>query len=169
MKSKLLLGFVAAGSLFLLTNCKTTQVAKFSSVENVMKLELNSTLPEVVSTLGTQPYNIYSKQVDGYTIYVYKYKLVERKVSPEIVNSRGGETTGTEVYNGKEHNLFLFFKDGKLVSMVTSDGRKDSPALIMLENTMYTITRDKSEYIIVPTSTSEATSEPSLPFGGKRK
>lgn len=154
-------------SVFL--GCKTIQVAKYSSVENVLDLRINNSLEEVISKLGTKPYNVYSSQKEGYTIYVYKYKVVERKVSPKLVNSRGGETTGTEVYNGKEHTLFLMFKEGRLESYVTTDGRKDSNPLIMLNNTLYTISSDKSKYVIIPVTTEEPSSGPSLPFGKKNK
>lgn len=161
---------VAATTAALLTGCKTVQTAKFASVETVMDLKVNSTLPEVISLLGSKPYNVYSNQVDGYTIYAYKYKLVERKVNPKLVNSRGGEVTGTEVYSGKEHDLYLFFKDGKLESYITNDGRKDSPSLIMLNNTLYAVTRERDKFIITPTSTSgEQSSLPSLPLLGKKK
>ena len=152
----------------LLSSCKTVQVAKFASVENVMELKINSTLDEVISKLGSKPYNIYSNQKEGYTIYTYKYKVVERKVNPKLIKSKGGETTGTEVYNGKEHNLFLLFKDGKLESFVTTDGRKDSNALIMLNNTLYTISSNKGEYVIIPQTIQEEKS-PSSPFGGGKK
>ncbi len=161
-------GAILIASVFL-SSCKTIQVAKFASVESVMELKINSSLEEVIAKLGSKPYNIYSNQKEGYTIYTYKYKVVERKVNPKLVNSKGGETTGTEVYNGKEHTLFLLFKEGKLESFVTTDGRKDSNPLIMLNNTLYTISMDKGKYTIVPTSTEESNSAPSLPFGKKKK
>lgn len=167
-KVKTIFGAVLFASI-ILSSCETVQVAKFASVENVMELKIDNSLEEVISTLGSKPYNIYANQKEGYTIYTYKYKLVERKVSPKLVNSRGGETTGTEVYNGKEHTLFLLFKDRKLESFVTTDGRNDSNPLIMFNNTLYTISKEKGEYIIVPTTTKEE-SKPSLPFGvGKKK
>ncbi len=149
------------------TSCKIVQVPKFTSVENLYQLKLNSSLDEVISLLGSKPYNILSTQIDGYTIFTYKYKFVERKVNPKIINSRGGETTGTEVYNGKEQTVFMFFKSNKLESFVTSDGRKDSPALIMLNNTLYTITKDKDKYVILPTS-SEEPKESVNPFKKKK-
>jgi len=153
----------------MLTSCKITQVAKFASVENVMELKINSSLEEVISKLGSKPYNVYANQKDGYTIYTYKYKLVEREVNPKLVNTRGGETTGTEVYNGKEQTLFLLFKENKLESYVTTDGRRDSNPLITLNNTLYTISSDKGKYIIVPSSTEEQSSIPSIPFAKKKK
>ncbi len=155
-------------SALLITSCKTVQVAKFTSVENLYQLKLNSSIEEVISLLGSKPYNILSNQVDGYTIYTYKYKFVERKVNPNLINSRGGETTGTEVYNGKEQTVFMFFKTNKLESFVTTEGRKDSPALVMLNNTLYSITNDKDKFIIVPT-TIEESKESTNPFKKKNK
>ncbi len=148
-------GAIMISALFF-TSCTTTvQVAKFTSVENLYQLKLNSSLEEVISLLGSKPYNILSNQIDGYTIFTYKYKLVERNVNPEEIDSKGGETTGTEVYNGKEQTVFLFFKANKLESFVTTNGKKNSPALIMLNNTLYTITKNKDKYIIVPTTSEE--------------
>lgn len=155
-------------SALFLVSCKTVQVAKFTSVENLYQLKLNSSLEEVISLLGSKPYNILSNQIDGYTIFTYKYKFIERKVNPKLINSRGGETIGTEVYSGKEQTLFVFFKANKLESFVTTDGRKDSPTLIMLNNTLYTITKEKEKFIIVPT-TDESPKETINPFGKNKK
>jgi len=153
---------------FILTSCKTVQVAKFTSVENLYQLKLNSSLESVIALLGSKPYNILSNQVDGYVIYTYKYKFVERKINPKLINERGGETNGTEVYNRKEQTVFLFFKSDKLEAFVTTDGRKDSPALIMLNNTLYVITKDKDKYTVIPT-TMEEQKESASPFKKKKK
>jgi hypothetical protein len=154
-----------------LSSCKTVQAPKFASVENVIQLKQNQSLSEVITALGSKPYDVLSAQFDGYTIYSYKYKLVERTESPEKLNKLGGENSGQVVYNGKEKTLFLFFKNDKLESYITTDGRKDSPALIMLNNTIYTITRDKEKYSIIPTSGEGAkeSSMPSIGNIGKKK
>jgi hypothetical protein len=166
-KAMTILGAMMISALFF-TSCATVQHAKFTSVENLFQLKLNSSLEEVISLLGSKPYNILSNQIDGYTIYTYKYKIIERTVNPNLVNSRGGETTGTEVYNGKEQTVFMFFKANKLEAFVTTDGRKDSPALIMLNNTLYTLTKDKEKYIIVPTTMEEPKDNINI-FGKKKK
>ena len=70
----------------ILPSCKTVQVPKFTSIDNVLTLTINSTIQDVENKLGCKPYNIYSNQKDGYTIYVYKYKVLERNVNPKIVN-----------------------------------------------------------------------------------
>ena len=155
---------------FVFTSCntvKTVQVPKYTSVENLYQLKLNSTLESVIASLGSKPYNILSNQIDGYTIYTYKYKFVERTIDPKLINQRGGEITGTEVYNGKEQTVFLFFKSDKLEAFVTTDGRKDSSALIMLNNTLYVVTKDKDKYILLPTTTKD-TKETLNPFIKKK-
>ena len=154
-KTITIFGAIMISALFF-TSCKTVQVAKFTSVENLYQLKLNSSLDEVISLLGSKPYNILSNQIDGYKLVTYKYKFVERKVNPKLINSIGGETTGTEVYSGKEQTVFMFFKANKLDSFVTTDGRKDSPALIMLNNSLYAITKDKDKYIVVPTTVEDS-------------
>jgi hypothetical protein len=137
------LGAIMIIVALLFTSCQTVQVAKFASVENLYQIKLNSSLEEVVSLLGSKPYNILSNQVDGYTIFTYRYKLVERMANPNYINSKGFESSGNEVYNGKEHTLYLFFKANKLESFITTEGRRDSPAMILLNNTLYKITVDK--------------------------
>ena len=158
LKSALLIGI----TIVTLTSCKTTiQVAKFTSVEKLYDLKLNWKLGDVISYLGSKPYNILSNQIDGYTIYTYKYKLIERIVNSDIINKHGGETEGNEVYNAKEQTVYLFFKQDKLEAFVTSDGRKNSAAMIMLNNTLYTISKDHEKYIIVPTTFEEPKSDDS--------
>jgi hypothetical protein len=155
-------------SAFVITSCKTIQVGKFTSVENVINLKQNATFEEVEKTLGSKPYNVLSSQIEGYTIYNYKYKLIERKINPSLVNKIGNEVAGKEVYNGKEQTLFLFFKGGKLESFLTTDGRKDSPKLVMLNNTIYSMTKDRDKYILIPTSTEESSSGTS-PLSRRKK
>ena len=146
-KTKLILltTFFAA---LLVTSCKVVQVPKFTTSDNLLKIELNSSLEDVVQTLGCNPYNMLSSQVDGYTIYQYKYKMVERKVSPKMINQRGGEIIGTDVYNPRQQDLLLFFKEGKLETFITTEGKNNSRADIKLANTIYVITRDRDSYTL---------------------
>lgn len=155
-------------SAILFHSCKTIQVPRFVSVEDLYQLKLNSSLEQVIVQLGSKPYNILSSQVDGFSIYTYKYKLVERKVNPDMVNSKGGETTGTEAYNNKEHTAFLIFKDNKLISLITTEGRKESMPLELLNNSLYVVAKEKDKYIIVP-NTIEEEKESFSPFVKKKK
>lgn len=153
MKKNML--FIAAAAVAILfASCNTTgQFAKFTSNDRLYQIQTGNSYETVVSTLGCEPYNLLSKQADGYDIYVYKYKIVERKFSAKIINERGSESAGQEVYRGKEETAFLIFKDNKLESVVTGEGRKDATNLVMLNNTLYEISKNaKGEYIVVPTT-----------------
>ena len=69
-------------SVSLISSCVSyNRAAKFTSIENIIELKLNSTLQEVNEALGIEPYNILSSEINGYTIYEYRYKLVERDSS----------------------------------------------------------------------------------------
>ena len=69
-------------SVSLISSCVSyNRAAKFISIENIIELKLNSTLQEVNEALGIEPYNILSSEINGYTIYEYRYKLVERESS----------------------------------------------------------------------------------------
>ena len=152
---KSMLFLAAAVVAILFASCNTTaQFAKFTSSDRLYQVQTGNSYETVVSTLGCEPYNLLSKQADGYDIYVYKYKIVERKFSAKLINERGSESAGQEVYKGKEETAFLIFKDNKLESIVTGEGRKDAPNLVMLNNTLYEISKNaKGEYIILPTTT----------------
>ncbi|HPE87043.1 MAG: hypothetical protein PHU97_04450 [Bacteroidales bacterium] len=157
-------GFFALGiALFSLTliSCSPTSTittAKFTSIDRIFNLKLNTSLNEVVTVLETEPYNVLSSQIDGYTIYSYKYKLIEREIDPKFITKRGNESTGEEVYNADEHDLFLFFKDGLLQSYITTEGRQDSPVLINLNSNIYALTLAKGEYKFIEFNTPEKSS-----------
>ena len=161
MKKNIFLSCAVVLAAIIFSSCNTaSQFAKFTSSDRLYQVKIGNTYETVVSTLGCEPYNLLSKQADGYEIYTYKYKIVERYYDPKYINERGSENGGDEVYKGKEETAYLIFKDNKLESMVTSEGRKNSPNLVMLHNTLYEISKNaKGEYIIVPTTTESAKEE----------
>lgn len=149
--------------------CKTAQYAKYTSTDRLYQLPLGSSYETTVQTLGCEPYDLLSVQQDGYSIYTYKYKVVERRIDPNVVNERGSETAGEEVYRGKEEEAFLFFENNKLVSILTAKGIDRSNALVMFNNTLYKISKNASgDYIILPTSLETTREAPVLQIG-KRK
>lgn len=154
MKKHLLIVCAVALSLLALSGCNTQgQFAKFTSSDRLYQVQIGNSYETVVSTLGCEPYNLLCKQRDGYDIYVYKYKIVERMFSANIINDRGSEAAGSEVYKDKLENAILIFKDNKLESIITGEGRKDGSQIVMIHNSIYEISKNaKGEYIIVPTS-----------------
>jgi len=126
----------------------TVQVSKFTSIENLLQVKLKCSYEDLVFALGSKPYNVLSSQVDGYTVYVYRYKVLERKVDPGLINQKGGETTGSEVYNANVRLIYFFFKNSILEGFITDEGLKDGPNVLMLNN--YLLAIDKND--IIPTT-----------------
>ena len=168
---KTMLFLAAAVAAIMFSSCNTEQqFAKFTSSDRLYQVQPGNSYETVVSTLGCEPYNLLSKQADGYDIYVYKYKIVERKFSAKMINERGSESAGTEVYRGKEETAFVIFKNNRLESIVTGEGRKNAPQVVMLNNTLFEISKNsKGEYIIVPTTTQAPKEEGGLLNMGKKK
>lgn len=169
MKKSIFLVCVAVALLF--SSCasfqSTVKAPKFTSVDRLYQIKPGNSYDMVTQTLGCDPYNLLSNQQDGYAIYLYKYKKVEREIDSKqakVLDQRGGETAGMEIYNPKLEDAILIFKDNKLESIITVQGRKDSPSIVMLNNTLFQITKENGKYIIVPTEMKPAEEE--KPAGG---
>lgn len=148
MKKKIL--FLCAFALGALMFNGCSLFPKYTSSERLYQIQPGNTYESVVATLGCDPYNLLSKQLDGRDIYVYKYKIVERKFSPKRINWRGigAETRGRERYNPSWEDAFLIFKEDKLESVVTTVGRRGSITLIRINNTLYEVSNKRGEYTI---------------------
>lgn len=117
-------------SLFALQSCKVAQLAPFTTVEAITKVKIGDNLQSVIATLGVNPYNFYSSVENGYTIYSWEFKKLERNINPEVAMQKGGEVSGDPRYNSKAQSLYcIFSKDYKLLAMYSSDGRKETESL----------------------------------------
>jgi len=146
-------------ALLLLNSCDTLMLTpkkstttmvncgKYTSVENLIQLKINSSLEDVEAALGSKPYNILSNQANGYMVCMYLYKIIDREVDSSLVCKKGGETVGTEVYNQNIQTAYLFFKNNTLEALVTTEGRKNSP---LTNNSNYSLT--KENVVIIPTT-----------------
>ena len=133
------------------TNQNYKQYAKFTSSDRLCQIRPGDTYETVVTTLGSEPYNVLSKQADGFDIYVYKYKIVERRCHPESINQRGAESQGVEVYSGREEKVYLIFENNKLKSMITDEGMRSGNSLLIINNTLYALTKNTDgEYVLKP-------------------
>lgn len=153
MVKKSLLSLVVLAAIFTMVSCHSStpmvQTPKFTSVERLCEVKMGSTFDATVSTLGSMPYDVLSRQADGYSIYVYKYKRTEREVNPDVLKMKGNEASGTEVYNEEMSEVVLFFKDDKLEMILTDAGKISSPRLILLNNTLYVFSKNADgQYIL---------------------
>ena len=136
--------------IILLSACSTTRVPKYTTLKDISELELGISVSEAKSDLGLQPYNVLFDQKYGYKILQYKYKLNERKIRTKLVNIPGHEQEGTERYNWREQNLFLFFKSNKLEMFITSEGRSQGADLELINNTLLELATNKEKHFEIP-------------------
>ena len=143
---------ICIGLVVLLQSCATkSRLPFYTTVDKVCKLQLGSSISDVNTLLGVSPHNVLSGQVDGYTIFVYKYKISMRYVNPIKANLPGEEKTGVEVYDPGEYSAYLFFKENKLSSFLTTEGKEDGGLLVMLDNSLFTFSNERGKYVLTPT------------------
>ncbi len=152
MKSKILFFCTA---VILLSACKTSRVPKYTTVKDICELEIGISVAEAKSDLGLQPYNVLFDQKYGYKVFVYKYKLNERKLRSSWINRPGHEQEGKERYNPREQTLYLYFKSGKLEFFMTTDGRKQGAELEIINNTILEMGTNKEKHFEVPSINGE--------------
>jgi hypothetical protein len=129
----------------------------FTSVDKITLLEPGQNLNEVNGKLNVEPYDI----VSGGDIFLcyYNYRLLERKIP--IANSNKNrsindvdslnlsselsQTTGIKFYT-EWKKLFVFFKDGKLVSFITSDGLNDANYLMLVNGSIKLLSENDLDF-----------------------
>lgn len=152
MKKHLFLASVVVVTAFFFSSCKTTvPMPRYVPLDKVLTLQLGSTFDEVVQFFGGipngMPYDVVSRQKDGYSIYVYKYRTYYREILPENYDRKGNEWNGELVYYGEPKNLYLFFnKDGKLMDIQTDEGLAYGADWLMINNTLYNVGRSGKGY-----------------------
>ncbi|MEA2041446.1 MAG: hypothetical protein U9N85_02695 [Bacteroidota bacterium] len=128
MKKELLI--IAVGALLFMSSCATMtsvsskkQAPKFTTIDKVVKLSADMTYRDVVQTLGSIPYDLHTINYDDeQTIYVWHYKLIERKEDPGVLETKEGSVSGDEVLDKQQKVYVTFDNDKNLVKAVTDAG-----------------------------------------------
>lgn len=120
--------------------------AKFVSVERLSSVPMGSSYEEVVRYFGSSPYEMLSRQLDGYQVFVWKYRVSHREVTASEYNAKGSEASGNEKYVQELKNVYALFKNDRLMDLITDNGKTSSPDLLMITNTIYQITKDVTSF-----------------------
>lgn len=131
-------------------------IPKFVSVEKIFELAPGVSYESAVATLGQKPYNVLSSQANGYTVYKYYYRFVEREINEKKASQIGNENDGDEMYRSSTQALYLFFKGGKLEAFITTEGLSEGINMIMINNAFFKVTKESGEYILLPATQEEA-------------
>jgi len=154
MKKSILIFSVMALFGLTITSCSTESNlpkethAKFVGVDRLMTVPMGSSYDEVVRYFGSAPYEMLSRQLEGYEIYVWKYRVVQREVTAKEYDNRGGEYNGNEKYVEELKDVYALFKNDKLMDLITTEGRGNSPELIMITNTIYNVKKSGQGYAV---------------------
>ncbi len=148
MKKVYLLAIIAVlamSSCATLTTVSNKQQApRFTTVDKVLALKPGMSYSEVVTTLGSAPYDLLSLTYDDkQTVYVWYYKKIERKEDPKVMLTKEGGATGDEVIDIQQMLYVTFDANGKLVKATTDAGLGKQPAAFNLGTTETTVTQEK--------------------------
>ncbi len=107
--------FITVVIILLFTDSCVVQAPAYTTIEKVFTLKTGLSQSQVDSILGVPPYDIKSLSDTGVSVYIYKYRVTERKAVPGFVHQNNGMKT-----KGKYVDLFVTFSaDGKMLSMVS--------------------------------------------------
>jgi hypothetical protein len=132
------------GSLFY--SCTYYIAPAYTSVDELSKVRKGMTMSKVNEVLGIQPFDIYTVQDDGGTILVYNYRLKDRRAKVngnllEYTKTEASQKEGTPWY-GEASRAYLLFKDDKMASLITDNGRQDAERLIIVNNNLQLISKE---------------------------
>ena len=112
--------------LVVLSSCSRIIVPYHTTVDKITAVKPGMSKQNVVSTLGIDPYEIYHGIEAGCEIHHFKYKHKEKYFG--TLNSFGN-VGGVDRYV-KPSNLYVYYRDGKMESLVTDNGKDSSPGIL---------------------------------------
>ena len=154
---KYLYSFLIALMISSCTSRNFVVAPSFTNVQKISSLEKDQNLQEVNNLLNVEPYDI----VSGGDIFLcyYNYRLLERKIpiansnknrsindlDSQSLNSELSQMTGAKFYT-EWTKLYVFFKDGKLASFITSDGLKDANYLMLVNGSIKLLSENDLDF-----------------------
>ena len=113
---------------------------KFTNVDSLLSVNRGESISKVIDKLGFMPNDVYVQQTTGYKIVVYKYKIKEREIAPDIKDHVGSEKAGNEKYRGKLHDVyFIFDSNDKLILLAKTINVVDN-----IETKFQTVIKDNN-------------------------
>lgn len=109
-----------------LSSCSQIIVPYHTTVDKITSVKPGMSKQNVVTTLGIDPYEIYHGIEAGCEIHHFKYKHKEKYFG--TLNSFGN-VGGVDRYV-KPSNLYVYYRDGKMESLVTDNGKDSSPGIL---------------------------------------
>lgn len=137
------------------TSCTTAKwvAPPFTNVGKIIQVKKGMSMEQTNKTLGIEPYNMYNIQETASSVLVYHYRTQQRRMGLSLDSDKSelmkygqetSQTNGQPYYNEDFNLVYVLFKDNKVVSLITDQGRSDSEYLLLVNNNIKAIT--KQEY-----------------------
>ncbi len=106
----------------------------YTNMDKICMINMGMTLTEVNGVLGIEPYNVLHSQKEGTAIYLYNYRIKDRRVMlpeseikrEELIRSEKFQTGGEIWYQIKPQSLYVVFKNGGVIGLYTDQGLYES-------------------------------------------
>ncbi len=137
--------------VFFLSSCNSWIGAPYTSPLKIIEVEKDMSIKEVNNALGVPAYNVLHLNSKGSTLLSYKYrKQFRRKIvySDEQMHNEESQKSGSVWYKNPS-NLYVFFHNDKMRSLVTDAGFNDSEALMIDNNAIQAISKDNIDFYMM--------------------
>lgn len=133
-------------ALLIITGCSRWIAPPYTNVDKLSTVKIGMNLQQVNNQLGIEPYDVYFRG-DNDFIVIYNYRVKDRimKVSGDYnntIHSDISQTNGGDWY-GEKYFCYVYFKDKKVKSIVTDEGKKKSEDILVKNNNLYLIQKDQ--------------------------
>jgi len=128
------------------TGCSRWIAPPYTNVDNISDIEIGMSLQQVNDVLEIKPYDVYFKGDDDY-IVIYNYRVKDRilKISgnyEDMTHSELSQTSGAEWY-GQKYFCYVYFKDSRVKSIVTDEGKRKSEDILIKNNNIFLIQKEQ--------------------------
>ena len=140
----ILIGFQ---SCTVLTTSVKVQAPRFTTIDKLVELKVGMNFDEVVTKLGSQPYDMYYLSFESKeTVYIWYYNKLERKEDPAVLKTKSGGTSGDETMLTNHEKVYITFDDSRKLIQATTDaglGKSDTKTTLGVSETTTTATKKK--------------------------
>jgi hypothetical protein len=110
--------------LFIASSCSDRiTLPQYVTVETLNALQNGMSKTEVANKMNVAPFDAYHSLESGCELYSYKYLLNNQKIRSENIDKKDG-LRGNIDYFEDSKNVYVYFKNNKLVDMITDLGMK---------------------------------------------
>ena len=117
-------------TILIFSSCSNIIIPYYTTVDKITKVNPGMTKQEVVATLEISPYEVFHGIEEGCEIHQFKYK--HKEIQHGTLNSYS-KIKGDDRFVDPS-NLYVYYRDGRMESLVTDDGKKGGPMVLSFAN-----------------------------------